>query len=326
VCRASPDADDEEIDRLIDRALDFTPGRGRSRDQALRVNWRGAFVNTARQAGATFDQIAERLRMIEPTARPLTKRHLIDCAHRAAEFEERIDGSCWVRVDASTTRGLSSGQEVYRRAQRRVLGLNQALLLAAGSAERVEAFLTERDPAPSWLEAFGTPRSGYAAKAAELRAERCAAVRERDRAAQTYRQRTEAGLHHLAPEHRPAIDSGSRLDDLDELIRKQRRDLARDAAAANRPVARSGLNLVERLPHSERHGVNPGREHSRRSRAAQSERQHDAVDGKPRYRTSFRTGDVGRRIDRLEETLSSTHDSARRGQLEAQIVGLRQLM
>src|SRR5437870_1919240 len=87
VRRRSPDAARDELEWLIDEALEFTPGRGRSRHQALLMNWRGALANTSRQAGATFAEIAARLCAIEGAEKPLSTRHLIECAQRAATFE-----------------------------------------------------------------------------------------------------------------------------------------------------------------------------------------------------------------------------------------------
>jgi hypothetical protein len=322
--RAAPGAGDEELDRLIDETLGFVPGRGRSRREALRVNWRGAFVNAARQGGATYLEIAERLRAIEGTARTMTKRQLINCARRASEFERRIDGASWVDLDAGTIRGLSSARQVYRRAQQRMLGRNLALLVAAGSVERVEDFLTGVDAEPSWLCAFGVPESDYRVNAAELRDERRAAVRTRDAVAARYDEQVAAGLQHLQPKHRPAVDRGSRLDELDGLINEQSVEASRDAAGGRRWPRPGGRDLAERVAEGDSDARAPGKAHSRRSRAARRAHSRDSDYVGPRFASSLKTGDVSGRIARLEGALASAPDAATRARLEAQIIGLRQ--
>lgn len=320
VRRASPDASGEKLAGLIDDALDFEPGPGHSRDQALLVVWRGAFVNTARQTGQTLAEIAERLCAIEGRDKPLSGRQLIECGQRATAFEARIDGSSWVRLDAGTTRGLSSARDAYVQAQQRVLGLSHALLHAAGSVKVVEVFLQQIDPAPSWIDLLGQAESCNEATAHGLRAAWLAAHRKRDRAAQVYRDRIDASMAHLRPEHRPVIDAGSKLRSLAETITRQRRDDERDKAAARRPVSNIvSADPVASLTGHARDGRRHGKERSARSRASRGER-----DGHLPYLADFNTGPAAARLATLRERIEAEPDPAKRGRLEAQIVGLQQ--
>lgn len=314
VRRAAPDASGDELARLTDDALGFEPGRGHSRDQALLVVWRGALVNTVRQAGVTLAQIAERLCAIEGSEKPLSTRHLIDCGQRAAEFEIRIDGSSWVSIDAGTTRGLSSAREAYRRAQQRVIDLNHDLLLVAGSVETAREYALADD----------LPHG--------LHAKRITARQRRDRAARVYRERIDAGLPHIAPDHRPVTDPGSRLQRLEEAVAQQRDEQAHDAAEKRRPVRPDlGAPRDREDPFSsdpvasltgDEHESGPGKERSRRSRAARGEGEDGQGNGLP-YLAHFKTESAMARIARLRERLGSELDPAKRAGLEAQIVGLR---
>lgn len=220
VRRRWPDATGGELEARIDWALEFTPGRGKSRPQALRVNRRGAFVASERQCGRSLEQISDRLRELEGGTSAFSTRYLIRCQGCAAKVEARIDGAGWPKVSKRDIRRLLEARDRYEREQRRVLAINYELLVMAGHVgadehadmsrvDRVRAFVDGSTPSPGWI-ATAFPDGDAKRKATELRRKRLQAVRARKRAAERFDARAAKLLPHLA--HRPVIDHGTDLD------------------------------------------------------------------------------------------------------------------
>lgn len=244
--RSWPDATGDQLERHIDWALDFTAGPGKSRPQALLMWWRGAIVATERQRGRTLAEVGDRLRTLEGGADGFTTRYLETCLNRAVAIEARIDGASWPKLYRRHIRRLLDARDRYRQAQLRLLAINFELLTAAeqvgagershsSAADRVRAFVDGSTPAPDWLAAAYTGADAKR-KASELRQRRLRAVRARNRAAQRFEGQVERLLPHLTSHQRPAIDTGSALDELAAL-----------AAANADTMGMRGAGNVERL-------------------------------------------------------------------------------
>jgi len=240
--RVAADATDEQLDRLIDQALDFTPGRGKRRRALLVRNRRGSVGHTARQAGRTVPQIAAGL--------GISERQLeLDMA-LASGFEARIDGSSWFALDRDDLRRLQAARDAYVRAQRRVLALNSELLVAAGllavdrrgrpdfatrrsAADRVRAFIAGIDPQPAWIGSGLAPDDARR-RASDLRLRHKRLHCARDAVAARYVQVVDRVLRHLKPNHRPVIQTDSPLAKLADLADEQRRTDTSQASGALR--------------------------------------------------------------------------------------------
>ncbi len=198
VRRRWPNVTGDELEGRVDWALGFTPGRGKSRPQALARNRRGAFVASERQRGRTLEQVSDRLHAVE--GRRYSTRDLIECQKRAAEAEARIDGAAWPKVPKADVRRVLAARDRYRKAQSQLLAVNREIL-AMLPAE--DGCLSPADRVQMFAQMF---LDGDTPSAVELRERRLRAVRARNSAAVRY------GAKAMRFGLTPVIDEGTDLD------------------------------------------------------------------------------------------------------------------